>query len=150
MQTKTRLAIAGLMAVTALSAQAESKKEKAVEYREGVFAAMGWNFKPIVDMIKGKIDYNADELAMRAERVSQLASMPWEGFIEGTHNMRMTDAKEKIWSNMDDFRDLADKLERKTKALADATPADNPADIKKEVMAVGKTCESCHDEYKKD
>ncbi|MFA9459795.1 c-type cytochrome [Thiohalorhabdus methylotrophus] len=150
MQRKTAALLAGTLLATGAAAHAESEAEKAVEYRESVFHVIGHNFMPMADMVKGKIDYDAEEFATRAERVAQLARMPLEGFVEGTAGVAGSEAKPGIWSNWDDFRGKLEDLQKESAKLAKVAGKGDLQAIKPQFMAVGKACKSCHDEYKEE
>lgn len=127
-----------------------SEAEKAVEYRKAVFTAMGHNFHPMVAMVKGKIDWDSEDFATRADRVAALAGMPWEGFMEGTADVGHSEAKPAVWEDNKKFEDLASQLGKRTAALAEAAGGDDRKAIKKAFKKVGETCKSCHDDFKKE
>ena len=154
MLRKTALVTAGamLLAGTALASGEEaSDAEKAVKYRKAVFTAMGHNFGPMVAMMKGEIAWDGDEFAARAERVADLADMPWEGFAKATAEVADTDAKAAIWEDPDKFERLQERLAERTAKLAEATAggAEREA-VAKAFKKVGETCKSCHDDFKED
>lgn len=154
MLRKTALVTAGamLLAGTALASGEEaSDAEKAVEYRKAVFTAMGHNFAPMTAMVKGEIAWDGDEFATRAERVADLADMPWEGFVEGTADVGNSEAKAVIWEETSKFEDLQSQLAERTTALAEAAAggAERQA-VAQAFKKVGETCKSCHDDFKED
>jgi cytochrome c556 len=130
------------------SAEAASRKEESVDFRVGIFTGMRWHLGPMKAMVKGERPYDAEAFARRARRLDQLAAMPWEGFLEDTHNVRLSEALEAIWENRADFRDKARQLQRATEALVEATPASDVGAVRDELLAVAKACKACHDEYK--
>nr|WP_298415129.1 cytochrome c [uncultured Halomonas sp.] len=146
---------ASLLMASAITQAADEKQLKeAIEYRQSAFSVMGWNFDPLGAMAKGDMEYDAEEAAMRAERVAMLAKMPWEGFIEGSlrdgaHGAD-TDALAKIADNRDDFESLQTEMEDATTKLAEVAQQDDYAALRQQVAATGKTCKNCHDEYRAD
>ena len=150
MQRTITTLVAGVLLAAGTTAQAETDAEKAVEYRKAVFHAMGHNFHPMADMVKGKIEFDAEEFATRAERVAQLAHMPLEGFPEGTADVGGSEAKPGIWDNWEDFTDKLETLQEKSAALAKVADGGDMEAIKPKFMATGKACKSCHDEYKEE
>jgi cytochrome c556 len=77
--------------------------------------------------------------------------MPWEGFVEGTADVKGSEAKAAIWDNRADFDKLSEQLQERTAALAEAAAggAERQA-VGKAFKRVGETCKSCHDDFKQD
>lgn len=126
------------------------KPEDFVNYRNGVMTAIGWNFGPMVAMVKKEMPYDAAQFALRAERVAFLATLPMEGFVPATKDVK-SHAKPALWDNLEDFRSRMQDLETNTAALAAA--AKDAQDLGAVVPAfakVGDTCKGCHDEYEQD
>jgi cytochrome c556 len=142
------LAILGLLTVVPAGPAGAGRQEEAVDYRVGIFTGMRWHLKPLTEMVKGSQPYDAEELAMRARRLDQLAAMPWEAFLEGTHNVRLTEARRAIWDNREDFRAKAQRLQRATDELVQALPLSGPRAARSLVQEVAESCKACHDDYK--
>ncbi|BBB31020.1 c-type cytochrome [Neptunomonas japonica] len=123
------------------------KVEDAIEYRQGVFKTIKWNFGPMVGMVKGKIDFDAADFSRRADLVAVLAKMPGEGFIEGS-DMGDTDAKSEIWENKAEFDKGMDALAENAAALAVAAQSGDMSVIKPAFGQLGKTCKGCHDDFR--
>ena len=152
-RTTMLLAAAALIAAGPVQASGDevSDAEKAVDYRQAVFTAMGYNFGPMVAMVKGEIAWDGEQFARRAERIADLAPMPWEGFGKATAEVPNTDAKAAIWEDRKQFRKLQDQLAERTAKLAEAAAggAERGA-VAQAFKQVGETCKSCHDDFKKD
>lgn len=123
--------------------------EEAIEYRQSVFNTIKWNFAPMAGMVKGKIDFDAAEFSRRADIVAVLATMPREGFIEGS-DMGETDAKSAIWENKDKFDSGMDALAENAAALAEAAKSGDMNVIKPVFGKLGKTCKGCHDDFRNE
>ena len=121
--------------------------DKAIKYRQSAFAIMGWNFGAIVDMIKGKREFKEAEFVRRASVVSYMSRIPMEGFAPGS-DQGNTKAKAEIWSNSDDFKALMKQLQTEADALEKVSRDGDFDAAKKQVVAVGKACKSCHDKYR--
>jgi cytochrome c556 len=146
------LAVGAVLAAS-FPAQAEDKAsdaEKAVEYRKGVFTAMGYNIKPMAAMMKGKIAWDSEEFAMRAQRIADLADMPWEGFQEGTSNIAHSHALDAVWEDTDKFRKLREDLVEQSAELAEVAQGGDRKAVAPAFKKVGKTCKSCHDDFKEE
>ncbi|MFP4130680.1 MAG: c-type cytochrome [Thiohalospira sp.] len=151
-----KLIAGGLVAATALvgasGALAQQKDEDFVKYRQGAFQTIAWHFGPLAGMAKGDIDFDAELAQRNAERLAQLASMPWEGFEGGPHDAGdgHTHAKEAIWEEMDKFEGGADKFQQEVDKLAEVAQQGELGPLRQQVGAVGDTCKKCHDNFKED
>jgi cytochrome c556 len=153
MLRKTLWAAASVLLLASAQAHGDDKAseaEKAVQYRKAVFAAMGYNFKPLAGMVKGEIAWDNAEFVRRAKRVQALAEMPWEGFQEGTADVGHSEAKAVIWDKGEEFRKLQDQLAKRTDALVQAAESGDRNSVRMRFKKVGKTCKSCHDDFKED
>lgn len=121
-----------------------------MDYRVGIFTGMRWHLEPLMAMVKGERPFDAEAFARHARRLDQLAAMPWEGFLEGTHNVRLTEARAAIWENGADFRDKAERLQTATGALVAELPVSSVRPVAGRLREVGESCKACHDEYKDD
>lgn len=144
----------GAAAVTPVIASShgggDDMKKKAVAYRQGVFMAVGWHFKPLVAMAKGEKDYDAKVAAMRAEAVAALAKIALEGFVEGTAmgtDGLHTESKADIWAKWDMFKGGMETFATEAATLAEVA-GDGRAALGKQIQAVGKTCKGCHDNFR--
>lgn len=147
-----KMGMAGLLVCGAGSVVAQdAKPEKAIEYRKAVFEVMAWNFKPLGEMVKGKIPFDKAAFAKHAERVGMLSSMPWEGFVKGSEKGGKTEAKPEIWQKWDDFKAKGETFEKEiTKLVEVAKTAEKLEDVKAQFGETAKTCKGCHDEYKEE
>lgn len=146
MKTLATLGLAGLLAVTSTTALA-AKPEDAIHYRQGVFSAIKWHFGTMGAMVKGQLDYDADDFARRAGIVAQLSQLPLEGFIAGSYEGD-TDALPAIEDNRDKFEGGMQALIERTATLAEVAKSGDLARIKPAFGEVGKTCKGCHDNFK--
>jgi cytochrome c556 len=135
--------------VTAV-AVAAVKPETAIHYRQSVYTMIGWNFVPMVDMIKNKTPWDSAEFAKHADRIASLAPQLLEGFPEGSDKGAETEAKPEIWKNMDDFKSKMSDLVRETKALSDVAKAGDEAKTREQFKKTAGACKSCHDKYRSE
>ncbi len=140
------MGLAGLLAAASTTAMAV-KPEDAINYRQGTFSAMAWHFGTMGAMVKGKMDYDAEDFSRRAEIVAQLSKLPMEGFIPGSYEGD-TDALPAIEENWDKFEGGMNALVERSAALAEAAQSGDMAQIKPAFGEVGKTCKGCHDNFK--
>ena len=139
----------GIAAVAVLTAPLEvaaskknkSPEEKAYEYRDGVFHAMGWKFGQLAaNAARG----NKAEFQRAANDMVALSQMTVEGFIPNSI-VPGSLAKKEIWENWDDFNKRAEDLTAALRTIA-ADDYDISTFSPKEF---GKNCGNCHREYKK-
>lgn len=140
-----------LMFSTTLYADAGNKIEHAIKYRQGAFHVIAWHFGPMGAMVKGEIPFDAQKFAENAKWVQIVSEMPTlEGFVPDS-DQGDTEAKAEIWQNWDDFKAKMKKFQEEAAKLAKVAQGATQVDaVKDQLMATGKACKSCHDDYKKD
>lgn len=147
MKKMTLIGLAAALTVTTLTAVAQVKPFEAIEYRQGVFKAVKWNFGPMAEMVRGKQEFNAEEFTRRAENVAALSKLPLEAFVAGTYASK-TAALPIIEKDYKTFSDMMANFEKASAALAVAAKSGDLAQIRPAFGEVGKTCKSCHDKFR--
>lgn len=140
------VALFGVLAVSA-SAQ-DVKPDRAIKYRQGVLQAMGWNMGPMAAMVKGEKPYDKDEFLKRATWVSELATMPFEGFTPGSDQGAPTKAKPEIWKDMAKFKQLGEAMQAASVKLVAAAKVGTLDAVKGPFGDLGKACSNCHDDFR--
>jgi len=141
-------AIAG--AGVALPAAAQfAKPEDAIKYRKAAFTVMATHFGRVAAMANGRIPFDAKAAADNAEIATIASKLPYAGFVEGTDKGE-TKAKPEIWKEKARFDETARKLQDDVAKLNAAAKTGNVDQIKAAVGAVGQTCKSCHDTFRKE
>lgn len=125
------------------------KPEDAVKYRQSAFSLMAYNFGDIGAMLKGKKPYDAATVIIRAENVAALSKLPLEGFIQ-SKDLDQRDALDKIWQEKAQFNEKMQTLQKSANMLVVAAKSGDKKAVQKAFMDTGKSCKSCHDDYKKD
>ena len=101
-------------------------------------------------MAAGKAPFDA-KVAVDSAAVAEFASkLPWVAFADGTDKGRDNRAKPEIWSDRAKFNDSAEKMQHEMTKLNAAVKTGSLDAIKTAVGAVGGTCKSCHDTFRKD
>lgn len=144
------LAFAIATAGFALPAAAQHKPEQVIHYRQSAMTMIGWNFGTLAAMVKGKTTWDAQEFALRADRIAGLAPQVLEGFAKGSDKGATTDAKPGIWTNFDDFKSKYDNLVDQTRALSAAAHASDETAMKDQFKKTAQACKDCHEKYKAD
>ena len=147
---KTVLTVTAAALLCAAVTAAAVKPETAIHYRQSVYTMIGWNFVPMVDMIKNKAPWDSAEFARRADRIAFLTPQLLEGFPEGSDKGAETEAKPEIWKNMDDFKSKMSDLVRETKNLSDVAKTGDEAKTRDQFKKTAGACKSCHDKYRSE
>ncbi|MDE1960257.1 MAG: cytochrome c [Xanthomonadaceae bacterium] len=144
------IAVAVAAAGVVLPAAAQHKPEQVIHYRQAAMTMIGWNFGTLGAMIKGKTAWDAQEFALRADRIAALAPQVLEGFAKGSEKGATTDAKAAIWTHFDDFKSKSDALVTQSKALSEAAHTGGEAAMKDQFRKTAEACKACHEKYKAD
>ena len=140
--------LAGVL--SAAIATAAVKPETAIRYRQSVYTMIGWNFVPLVKMVKGETPWDAATFTKHAERIASLAPQLLEGFPAGSDKGAETEAKPEIWQSMDDFKSKMDELVTQSKALAEVSKTGDEAKTREQFKKTAGACKSCHDKYRSE
>jgi cytochrome c556 len=142
-------AAAALMATPA-SAQF-AKPEDAVKYRQSVMSVMSAHFGRIGAMVNGKAPYDAKAAVDNAQIVATMAKLPWPAFSADTEKTSMQNrAKPEVFGNAAKFKENGEHLVTETGKLLAAAQTNNLYNLKTAFAATGKTCKSCHDDFRKE
>jgi cytochrome c556 len=140
-----RTILAGLavsLCVTAVVARTDP-----VKTRENLMKQNGKHAKDVVQMIRGQQPFDAKKVeaafAPWADTAKQLPGLFPKGSEKGGDNR----ASPKIWQ---DKKGFDQKVADFAKVVADnrGNAVASLAGLKQAVSAVGKSCDSCHDEYR--
>jgi cytochrome c556 len=143
------LLLAGCVFAGAVQAQA-AKPEQVLKYRKALYSVIGWNFGPMSAMAQGKVPYNADEFARRAERVALVAPMLSEAFPPESKGVANSELKPEMWANRADFDAKMKDMVERSAALAAAAKTGDFEKSKAAFMQTAQTCKACHDKYKNE
>lgn len=145
-----RLALPLFLVAAGTAFAQDVKPDRAIHYRQGVYAMIGWNFGPMGAMVKGEAPFDAAEFGKRAERVAWLSQQIEEGFPKGSDTGATTDAKPEIWLDWSDFSAKLSDFQREAQALATVAKGGDEAAMKAQFVKTGGTCKACHDKYRAD
>jgi cytochrome c556 len=140
--------LAALTLTAALPAAAQfAKPEDAIKYRKAAFTVMAAHFGRIGAMANGKVPFDAATAQQNAEIATYMSTLPWAGFGPGTEG---GNAKPEVWKDTAKFKELTDDMNKKMIALNAAAKTGNLDNIKTTFGAVGGSCKTCHDAFKKE
>jgi cytochrome c556 len=117
--------------------------------RKAAFTVMSWNFGVLAAMAKGQVPYDQAEAVKRAETVSVVSHLPFEGFPKGTETGLDTRALPEVWSQPEKFKQNAERLQSETAKLVQAAKSGDLGQLKSQVGATAKACSNCHDDYRR-
>lgn len=150
MNALATLSLATAIATLSVPALAQFQKpEDAVKYRKGAMTVMGAHFGRIGAMANGRVPFDAKAVADNAALVETMSKLPWPAFAAGTDKGE-TRALPEIWTEQAQFKESADKFQAEVAKLAAAAKTGNLDSVKTAFGAVGQTCKSCHDNYRKE
>jgi cytochrome c556 len=109
---------------------------------------IGHHFGLIGAMVQGKVPYDAAAAAANADLVVTLSKLPFSGFIDGTASTEKGGAKASIWTERSKFDADAKTMQDALVKLAEASKTNDLAQLKAAFGPAGKSCKSCHDDYR--
>ena len=113
--------------------------------RMEMMKAMGDSMKEMAGMFRGKSPYNAERVkALASDMASHSEHIPMM-FPKGS-NKKPSEAKDSIWTDAEGFKKSSLELKAYAEALASASS--DQAAAKVAFKDVGKTCKSCHTDYR--
>lgn len=141
------IALTAVGLVAALPAAAQfAKPEEAIKYRQGSMALLGAHFSRIGAMANGRTPFDAKTAAENAEVVAFMSKLAFTGFVPGSE--KGSKSKPEVWSEADDFRSGASKMQEEAARLNAAAKSGNLAQIKSAFGEAARSCKSCHDSFK--
>ena len=143
--TLTLAAVAAMATARPAAAQFQ-KPEDAVKYRKAAFTVMGTHFGRLGAMVQGRIPFDATAAAMNAEIVTDMSTLPYAGFVDGTSGTEKGSPKANVWTERAKFDEAAKKMQTEVAKLAAASK--NLDSLKTAFGAAAGTCKSCHDDFR--
>ena len=149
MSLKLRYAVAiGAAIACAVPASAQVKPDVLVKQRQSAMVLMGKYFyghlRPVA---QGKLPYDAAVVSRNVGYIDALSKMPWDGFDASTKGIKSR-ATGAIHSDAAKWKQEQDRFQAEVTRLAEVTRKGDEAAIKSQILAVNKTCSSCHDDFR--
>ena len=126
--------------------------EDVIKYRKNIMKAIGNHISIIAANLKGKVSINEDILTHSKSILLTLSSINInKTFPEnsGTNNSSNTQSLENIWTEKDLFSNAMKDSIEKAENLVIAAESGDKKNIAKSLGALGKTCGSCHNKFRK-
>lgn len=136
-----------LGAVIAQGAYAQAKPEVLVKQRQAVMTLQFKYFGPMFGMAQGRVPFNAQVVQRNAGFLDNLTRMSWDGFDASTRSVKSR-ALPAVFDNSAKFKQYASQLENESAKLVAVSKGGDEAAVKAQIGAVGKVCNSCHDDFR--
>lgn len=137
--------------VIAAPATSEKHANKANEIRQSVFSLLAVNMGPLGGMAKGKVPFDAKVVEKNAVRMNQFALMIADYTSTDTRAYKVDTASlPGVWADREVFEKKIDDLIVASEKLVKVSTSGDESAIKAAIGGVGKTCGSCHDDFKED
>jgi cytochrome c556 len=142
--------LGALASVSAVHAQGGSAEQKAIEERQALFKEIDKAFKPVGEMLKRKMPYDAAVVGESATKLDELAKKIPDAFKVDTRTVTgvKTKARDNIWTNLPDFKAKSDDMVKAVANLAAAARGGDEKAFRPAAIGVGRACSGCHDNYK--
>lgn len=143
-----KIALAAAALAVSFAGVAQASDEAVMKYRAANMEIIGGHMHSIVPILKGDVT-NKDDLLAHAQGLATAAGMTANAFkVKATGGK--SEAKAEIWTKWADFEADANAMKTEADKLAQVVASGDAAAIGAQVGALGKTCKSCHDSFKKD
>jgi len=139
-----------LGATFSFNAAAQAKPEDLVKQRKAALTMVGKYFGPVGAMVQGKAPWDAAVVTRNAGYLEVLSAMPWDGFQASTESFKDTRAKPELYKNMGKFDQYAKDMQGALVKLNAAAKSGDQNAVKAAFGDAGKTCKSCHDDFRRD
>ena len=126
--------------------------EEIIKYRKNIMKAVGNHISIIAANLKGKVSINEDILPHSKSILLTLSSININKTFpsnSGPDNSTNTKSLENIWIEKDLFSNAMKDSAEKAKNLVIAAESGDKNNIAKSLGALGKTCGSCHNKFRK-
>jgi cytochrome c556 len=139
---------AALSGAFSLPAYPQAKPETVLRQRQGAMTLQAKYFYPIRAMAQGKTPYDANVVTRNVGYLDALARMPWDGFTPATKDLK-SGATAAVFTDTAKFKEAADRYQAEVTTLADlARKGGGEPAIKAQILAVDKSCGTCHDTFR--
>ena len=119
-----------------------------VKERMELMKLLGDRMKEMGAMVKGKLAFKSEIIAANAREIQKAAPDIIRLFPKGSLK-KPTEALPRIWEEWDRFNEMTDHLTREAGKLNDVAIAGTRREIMVQFTKVGKTCSSCHTDFRK-
>jgi cytochrome c556 len=125
-----------------------AKPEDAIEYRQSVMTIMGHHVGQMGAMVTGKKPYKKQAFYHNATIAEMLSTLPWQAFMTPGSDKGKTAMKSSALREKDKFMAKARTLETEIRKLVKTAAGGDFNAVKAQFGEVGKSCKSCHQDYR--
>lgn len=133
----------------AVPATSQVRPDVLVKQRQAAMTLQGKYFNGhLRPTAQGKIPYDANAVARNVGYLDALARMPWDGFAPATKDVKSR-ATPAVFSDSAKYKEAQDRYMGEVTKLSELTrKGGDEASIKAQILAVDKTCNGCHDNFR--
>lgn len=131
-----------------LAAYSQAKPDTLVKQRQAAMTLQSkYVWGQLRPMAQGKIPYDANVVTRNVGYLDVLSKMPWDGFAPSTKDVK-SGATPAVFTDTAKFKDAQDRYQAEVTRLSELTRKGDEAAIRAQILAVDKTCNSCHDTFR--
>jgi cytochrome c556 len=146
---KTKILASFVAALTVTAAFAHSGASGIVMERMEMMKNISTHMKTVALIVRGDQDFDSGKAVTAAQAIAAHADELPGKFPAGSLD-HPSEALPAIWENWDQFVGLAQQLQANAMALSEAAETAESADmLQDEFAALGQTCSSCHQNFRK-
>ncbi|MBK6469811.1 MAG: cytochrome c [Betaproteobacteria bacterium] len=150
MQHLVLATLAAALLATALPAAAQFQRpEQAVKYRQSAMSLQSSHMGRLFAMTRGSVPFEAKAAAENIEIIATLNKLQFSAFVEGSDKVGNTRSLPEIWAEKDKWTAAVAKSQDDVGKLLLAGRSGNLEQIKTAAGAVGQSCDSCHDTFRR-
>jgi len=138
-------ALAAPLLMANANAQAFSKAQDAIDYRQGAFQIMKAHFGALQPVVKGQVPYDEAMVLANVQILDQVSQLPWKAFGPGTEG---GDALDDIWLDEEGFKAAQTKYLDSLGPLTAAAKEGSLDKLKAAFVETGASCKACHDSFR--
>ena len=151
MKTFLRLTAATtLLCAVSLPAQAEDPFETEIAARQGLMQVYKYNIGILAAMAKGEAEYDAEAAQKAADNIKLVTMMDNSGlWAQGSdsESVEGSKAKPELWSTYPKVADYSKETASAATLMADNAGQGLDA-LKANIGPLGKSCKTCHDDFR--
>lgn len=151
MKATLRLGVAAaLIAATSLPAFADDPFETEIAARKGLMQVYKYNVGILAAMAKGETDYDAEAAQKAADNIKLVTMMDNSGlWAQGSDSdsVEGSEAKPELWTTYPKVAEYSEETASAAAAVADNAGQGLDA-LKANLGPLGKSCKTCHDDFK--
>ena len=125
-----------------------AKPEDAIKYRKSVMFLIGQHFGRMGAMVKENTPYEKEVFTQNAMVVETLSQLPWEAVMVPGTDKGDTTLKSSAFKEPDKFKEGAQTFEANAAKLLDLAETGDFNAVKAQFGDVGKSCKSCHEQFR--